>query len=425
MSDDFSDPVKEVQTFDMVELEKDTTGVRNFLIHNMSSKGLIFIFIVFIFFENLYIFIGTRLPSNYNTTTVSYPLSQEYSNNEATAKIFLEPLSPSHQIISMTGVITRHSTKARVSDLLILNGFYDRLKGNSIVKRIQLKDSNRNYTFEPGFEESSKFYILQDMITSEFDGLNISLVFKTDFHNVRGFKFSYTYADPNLSKFMNTMKLLLSSCALYALIGFLISLRNTVKFCTIQIFCIFLGIAAFVSTNPLSVLINKNSINELSPFLCSLLMFVFRFFVLYLIDSILNNRESIKSKFSMVYIPFLILYFILEMEVSSNLYHFTSEKDSSSDLSFTEKLLISYHLVFCLFVLSLLIHLYLKTDGKDHFKVIVYSTFILPAVATTLITEVFLASTKATHTASIQLMVYVSTHVLVSIVFLFLHHTIC
>ena len=70
-----------------VEIERSSKGMAAAFIENASYTSLLLTFLCFAVFQSAYVYTGMRSPSLINTTTVRYPLTQEYSNRAATAKI--------------------------------------------------------------------------------------------------------------------------------------------------------------------------------------------------------------------------------------------------------------------------------------------------------------------------------------------------
>lgn len=410
-----------------VEFENDATVQSNSFIDNISYDSVIFIFIIFIIFNSIYVYSGTYFPSSFNQTSIYYPLIQDYSNDIATVNILLEPLHVFHKFINMDGKAIRHSTKYPIENNLILDGKLIHLKDGLVVDESTIQPHNITSYFQIGVEKSSQFHVFKQPIYSSFNGLNISLVFKSGFYNIRGFEFTYTFSDTaKYNSLINTKKLILSSTACYALIGFIFCLKGN-SLSTNDIFAIILGITAVLAPNPLALIANNKFISFLSILLPTVFFTVFRSYQVNIVISILNRKNRFSQQLTSICLIIIIFYGVCEFCNSSNkIYSFMSD---SHELTPFELTVIFMHMLYAATLcFSFGYNFYstsqFSTDNKWHFKSAVYGIFSLVTTASMLATEVVLPISGFSNDSEMGTDLYISSHIFASIVFMFLIHPV-
>lgn len=420
-----SDTIRLNTELNNVDFEDDTSSPRRMFIENIKYDSVIFVFIIFTLFNSIYTYAGICSPSPFNTTSLYYPLVQNYSNDEASVIIHLEPLHIFHRFINMNGKALRHSTKYPVENILNLKGKITYLKDGSAVDEKEIVETNLTHNFNIGVDKSSGFHIFNQPIYSTFNALNISLIFKTGFYNIRGFEFTYTFLDPSAyNSISNSVKLILSSSACYALITFIFVSKKH-KLTNFQFFSIILGIAATLAPNPLTLFANNQFISFLSIFFPVVFLLIFRVFQVYINVSIYYHSDKFPQKITLISLAFLAIYEICEFCVSN--YRNNLFLSNPNKLTGMEKLLIALHVFYCIANCFTFGYFFVKTfDSADlwHFKSCVYGIFSIATSITTLVTEVVLPINNLSSDTTMRINLYLASHIFANIVFLFFHHTV-
>lgn len=422
-----SDTIQLNDDLNNVELENDITIPRKLFIENISYDTTIFIFIIFILFNSIYVYAGTYYPSSINTTTIYYPLVQDYANDIATVKILLEPLNVLHKFIIMDGKTIRHSTKYPIEDSLVINGKIIYLKDGLAVSENTMQEMNITNRFKIDDERSSVFRVLSQPIYSNFNGLNISLVLQAGFYNIRGFEFTYTFSDTtSYNSLSNTGKLILSSTACYALIGFIFCLKR--EFLTThEIYTLILGITAALAPNPLSLLTSNKLVSFLSVFLPIVFLTVYRSFQIFISISILNRKNRFSQNLFTICFGIVIFYEICEFCVSNS--RDVNIPSNSNELTSLDIIVIMNHILYSIIICTSFGYSFYCTsqyaiDKIWHFKSAVYGIFSLATAAATLVAEVVIPINGNSNDSQMELYLYLSSHIFASIAILFLHHPV-
>jgi hypothetical protein len=384
--------------FAEVDLENDGDRYRLTFIEKASYKSLLSAFIAFILFESAYIYAAANIDLSPATTTLDHPLTQAYNNRMADIRIGIDSLVPANQYIRLTGALLRHSVLRDWNGTILVNASAECADGAVL----RTPRANLSYAFQKSDDVSSSISILNIPI-KEFNAIALNVTFETDLFFCKGFRFTYSFADPTVARFENTARTLLSGCALYSFVAYIASLRAASK-SSLQIAAIAVGAAAVLSPNPLALFLPAGFAPWLAPVLAALFLAVFRWFVLYLIDSTVHESGALLTRWALAYGPLVAAYAAAEV---------------AAVFGAGRRLLGALHTAFAVAVLALLTGAFLSTDRLAHFRIVCFGVFVLAAVLATLASEVAAPAFGFKRTQLRSLLLYQATHVFAVIVFLF------
>jgi hypothetical protein len=395
--------------FQSVDFEKRADLQPITFIDKTTSKSILFTFLTFLLFVSAYVYTAFHSPSVSKTTTTHYPLTQAYNNRMADVKIRLSPLNPDHRFIRFRAALKRHGIVRELTDFVIVNTSLEFYSGDVKLNSYEGQHIQFRYSFKSGSEISNQLLLFDRQITN-FDGLNIAATFQADLFFCKGFELSYSYADPSLVKFRNTIRVVLCLSAAYTFAGFVFSLKSE-RPSQFQFASIILGVATVFATNPIGLLLPGSWDSLIEIFTIPLFLGTFRWFVFFLLDSSIHDDDTLFKSWSRFYIPFIVIYSFLEMLAGLQPRPFISTA------------LAAFHEVYTGATIVLLGAAFLLTVDQVHFRVVAFSPFILTTTVMTVISEVLLPRFALAKESSLPLLLYLATHIFTSIVFLFFHHT--
>lgn len=441
------------EELDIVDYEKESTEHFS-IFSNSQVKTLLLSLLFYFILEGSYVFTAVKSPPYVNTTTFFYPITHDESPTAADVFVHVEKLTNLHKFFRMDGVVVRRFLNNSASDPLEIFSAINYEKNGKITRSINTSKTGKplRYTckFEHGAEFSNRFLIINEPIHN-FDSLNISLLINsTNFESskVTGFNFRYSFAQPNLLKYANSIKIIFTISSLVVFIDYVRSLysknktifeQNSSSNYIFSTLLLSLGFTAIFALNPLEIVyfwlnINRSVVYEgilykiltaLSPILFSLFMTIFKLFTYYLIDTTIHNSEDIDKQWAMFYGIFIIFFEIIETLAglqNSDIYKNIIKTGSLSldgyvNLTLLDRILMTLQLVYCITTLLLLAYSYRVSNKNNKMKFISYGLFIFLSLIMTLSSEVFLSSLKVTKHTSISLLFYQTAHILSSIIF--------
>jgi hypothetical protein len=402
-----------------VDLEQEADLFPVVFIDKASYKAVLWTFLTFLFFESAYVYTGLHTPSLVNVTTIDYPLVQEYNNRMADVKLRIAPLSTLQRFLRLDAALARHSAFRAYSDGIVVNSSISySAKGQRLDSHVSPRQ-NHKYHFSQGADVSNYINIFFTKVTN-FDAIELSITFEADLFFCKGFKLTYSFADPSLARFKNAIRVVLAGSAAYTFVGFLICLKSGSS--NFQRTTIVLGVAAVCATNPLGMLLPRGVDDVVAPLTVAVFMAVFRWFVFHLVDSLVREDDAIFKGRAFIYIPALIAYAVIE-SAAGVLGSGGVNTDGTRSVSIFDGLLFYCHVGYCAVGLVGLAHAYVATVDAAHFKVVSFGAFILVTVVMTLVSEVFWRRVDVTKGSSLPLLLYQSTHILAAIVFIFFQHS--
>lgn len=406
-----------------IEQSSDDTGTAPF-IDSTTYTNLIITFLFYLIFQATYIFTGLNSPRMINKTEVFYPLTQEFSNNVANLRLMIKPIVPENRFLHIEACFARFSVAKKEEPLIKYNMTLKQISNNKVINEESTEQKSLSVKFFVAKEESNTI-VLIDKPTKDFDTYNISVDFYSDdFHNIKGFKFLYTFADPNLSGYLTKARLLLSFCSLFGFICFMICIKVGM-ISTFQTYSLILGILATLSTNPFSALFNIPIISKLDSIYMIVFLSFFRFYILSFLDSVLYLKEQNSNKRKISYIVFLCLYGLVELYSTAqfNIEIMNNNSEISIYPTLVEHILLVFHLTYAIVTLFMFIFAVKETFDVIRFKTIAYGLFIVATGVITVYYEAISFHDRAIRGTAAQLLIYHSSYILASIVFLFYQHT--
>ena len=446
---------------DEVDYEKESMEHISIL-KSSQCKTLFVSFLFFILLEGSYVYTAVKSPSYVNTTTFFYPITHDLSDTAADVFVHLERLLRMHEFFRMDGVVVRKYLNNSASDPLEISSEISYGKNDKIVKVVNSSTNGHpfRYTckFDHGSELSNRFIVINEPIR-DFDSVNISLLINsTNFKplKVSGFSFRYTFAQPNLRKYTNSIRSIFAICTLFVFVDYFYSdnraiftrnsnRENTNSNYIFPAVLAFLGFMAFLSLNPIELIyhyatsnspyasdgIIYNILTKLSPILTSLFMTVFKLFTYCLIDTTIHNSQEIDKNWAIFYGGFILIFEIVEACAGlpnadiykSILKNGTYSLDGHVHLTIFERLISYLQLIYCITTLLLLAYSFRVSSNQNKVKFTSYALFISLSLCMTLGSEVFLSSLGVTKNTSISFLFYQTSHLLSTILFLYFQDT--
>jgi hypothetical protein len=382
------------EQFSDVELE---TGLeQSHPARKLSPYGsLLLTFLSFALFESAYVYAGIQSPTLTNTTIMDYPLPHEYTSRTTEIKIRLEPFTPHHRFLSIFTALTRFSTIAAHTHFLNVTQTVQLFQADQLLDTFESGMADAKVAFVPGTDVSSELAMFSTRVTN-FDAVAVTMLLEGNFSACRGLQFRYTFANPNLSRFFSSIRLILAGCALYAFVAFLVCVRCQIAsgmgFATAA-----LGAAAVLATNPAGVFWPE--VNFLNGVLMSVFLTFFRFFSLLIVRSIAQHPKGV-TIFAMALI---VAYGFVE------------------GLGRAGNVVVALHCCYGGLMLGLLAYSHRSAaDEKEEFRAVQFGLFIVVTIGMTLFTEVAVRGDDSSR----SLLMYHSSHILSAIVFLFFQHAV-
>jgi hypothetical protein len=174
---------------------------------------------------------------------------------------------------------------------------------------------------------------------------------------------------------------------------------------------IVLGVATVLAVNPIEVFFPRLLPGIFTSIASASFLAFFRLFTIYVLDSILHASEAFFTPWTFFYAPLIIVYACVE--------GFADITHAHGRIADGLCLL---HLIYCFGTLVFLAYAFTVSLGLAHFKIAVFSLFLLPPIGATLLTEIFM-KWVGTGYVSFSLMVYQSFHIVSAIAILFFLHS--
>lgn len=452
------------EELDSVDYERESTNYFS-IFKSSQCKTLFFSFLFFFLLEGSYVYTAVKSPPYVNTTTFFYPITHDISETAADVFVHLEKIERLHEFFRMDGAVVRKFLNNSASDPLEISSEISYARNDKLVRVVNSSQKGRplRYTckFDHGAEISNRFLVLNEPIR-DFDSINISLLINsTNFKplKVSGFSFRYSFAQPNLQKYTNSIRFIFLISTLFVLGDYIYSFysnnrtifarsvnrENSNSNYIFPALIALLGIMAFLSLNPIELLYTYVTssdpyatdatiykvLTSLSPILLSLYMTVFKLFTYCLIDTTIHNKQEIDKNWALLYGIFILLIEIIETcaglpnadiykSIIKNGY---SSLDDDVHLTIFERFNPILQLIYCVTTLLLLAYSYRVSKEENKMKFISYALFILLSLFMTFISEVFLSSLQITKNTSISFLFYHTSHLISTILFLYFQDT--
>jgi hypothetical protein len=366
-----------------------------------SWRSFLLTFLAFVAVQSVFCWADFASPPSPYSAVEHYPLFQDYSNRTSRVSVAVAHLTPAHGFVIISAALTRYLTAPHLSSPIAISANITLLRKGRVVRAAGRQIGSVNVTFPPGVNLSNLFHLLSIDVT-DFDSINVSAVFETDFHYCKGFLFQYQSENPNAKPVPGCARLSLSACALYGLVGYLWCITRGLS-STQRLESWALAVTACFAANPIGVL--YESLDFLSPLTAVVFLSCHRLAVLSVLgDNQRLNRKIVASADAL----FVAVYAIVEWHARK-----WPEK--------FEQVLGACHAAYALVVIGLAAYAARQSGSTRYFTVMAHVAFVLVTVGLTLFSELYLSqSGSGNH----SLLLYLSSHVLTSVIFLFLQSSL-
>jgi hypothetical protein len=360
--------------------------------------SLLAMFLSFALVQSGFWYGAYKVPSLHNSTTLTYPLTQEFANRFADVRIRIDGLTKGHQFISLRLSLTRPSGAGPLSHLFDVNQTTELYHGPELSNR-RSWNMKRRIMFSEGATVSNEV-VLDRIAIRTIDAVNITLRAQTDFIQTKDLQFRYTFADPNAVALVGTLRLVLASCALYAVISWFTCRCLDILSAGHPSLTI-LAVMTTVATNPIALFVPSFDRFSVIPRIGFLS--VYRFFVL----SVLRGGPEALGETALTGAALLaIIYAGLEaLAILTQTFSTVFETP-----------LTICHIGYAVLVVGLLAHALTAHAGVRRVQEAATAVFAVIAAAATILSEVLFR----TEASTLPLLLCQSSHVLSAVVFLFL-----
>jgi hypothetical protein len=372
-------------------------------VSSSSWSSLLPAFLLFASFEGIALWAALRAPLQVTSTTLYHPISQDYLEEGVWANATIAPGNRKSDLISIFVSIARYSLFDSLERSANITGIYGFFLNDGIVYAPRKRRFvNESIVFEIGGQFSKELNIFNGY-TKDFDSMNISVLFRTDFHGLSGFRFVCTY--PDSAVFPNAVRIGLSVCALYGLLGFVACMRKGI-YRPGQGVLVLLATAAVLAPNPISIVVPSLDFFTV-PLKVSFLM-IYRSMTLGMICDRIGYSGTASD---VVESGIVLCYLVLESWVGLG---FPAEELGASLLS-------GFHVIYAVMIFGLVLWAVKASSEHLRLQVIGHGVLLVICAAMAVVSEVILGEAKSDSTKS--LLLYLGSHVLSSIVFLFLQYS--
>lgn len=331
-----------------VELDSDAGSTSYFFIDNISKPSLAATYAIFFVFISMHIFASIRAPNVIGKKDELFLLNKTEENVSMDVDITLSKLSVQHKFIDVNGSIIRKSKgEVKVQEVDISKRVLY-LKNYELVQSEGLSSNLLSLHYLPENNLSSSFHVHDTKIT-DFDCLQIKMTFKTDFKDIKGFLFHWTYSNPSAQKYSRAARFLMSFLIGYMLVMFSLYLTIDSDRFT-QVFCLVLGVAGISASNPLSLIMPKEYILVTDAIFIAVFNAIFRMFLISQFEIYRSQKNTPMKLFTIISGVLFLLYAIVEaMAIYDRSKLLENAKEEIFITLFTEKVLAIVHVVFIVF----------------------------------------------------------------------------
>jgi hypothetical protein len=358
-------------------------------------RPVVITFVSFLIFQSTFVYAAFKYPSLVNTTVIASPITPDYTRRLAEVKIRIDSLTPLHQFVSIAARLTRSAPVQSASVFVNVNKTIEYWNDQKMLDRQKTLNDVMPISFPWGVRLSTKMTMLDTRI-QDFTAVNVSIRAATDLANSVNFLFKYSFADQNIDNVMATIRLVLSGCSLYAFLGFLYCLKDQGYFRFMWI-SLLSGISAIFATNPFGVF-NPRFV-YLNDVTNSIFLTFYRTFCILLLQSTIHKTAEAAKTWTRTIIPLVVVYGFVE--------------------GLANKVVQWLHIGYLALICALLVYGARGAVDVDRFQLNAFGSFMAVTCVMAIIAEVWMKDAAS----SLSLLLYQSSHVLASIVFLFLQQS--
>jgi len=406
-------------TFSKVEIGKSYNASRGYMLEFSSIIGIILCVIYYALFGCLYLYVGGKCPETINKTSNIFYVKEMNQDVYQNVAIKIAPLSPLNKVLSMKFSFVRNEAASKHTLHVETNGSCMFYGNNSIAIPIHYKGELNFDDYDKNSDDQELFNILG----SDYLYGNLNLSFKASMTDLMGIRFEYSFGNVSVQKLINSVKLVLFVCSIYGIISYSSSLCGS-NMTQGSFITILLGIFSAISLNPASLIMSFNSSSPKVDMICGLsFMFFFRFYCLYVLISCFKNSFRLSTLPLIACLVYAFAYtsleFYVHMNDNPNMLYFFLGPDIGTSVYDTA--LSYFHVCHCALFIIMMIVLIIISKGPQLFRSVSYSIFILFTLAGIIAPKFFFEKKPCFNNSIFPSLVYITSHTLASIVFLFFH----
>ena len=346
--------MKNVNSFSHVKIEENFNLRSNTKSINFSYFNIIICILLYSIFQLGYLYTGGRLPNYINTTTFYYPFTEKIDYKLFNIEFLLSPIEISNRFINLDFGFVRLQNEKSTNLTISMNSNIKYKSNNFDI----ISYENFSNTYNLNFLEFDHISNLNSLLSKFSENissisLNLTFSFSTDIL-LKGIKFPYSYGNSYVYNYLETIRIVFFSAAIYSIFSLIIFIKPHLTF-QYQIILYFLAFTTLIALNPLHILLKINN-NFYNLLFISIYQFSFRFFSIYILLFFQNNQFSLTNLSIIKIILFISFYtfieFLVQNNYNNNNYNFFYEPINNN--SQIEQLLTILHLIYCLIIFYLI-----------------------------------------------------------------------
>ena len=411
--------MKNVNSFSHVKIEENFNLRSNTKSINFSYFNIIICILLYSIFQLGYLYTGGRLPNYINTTTFYYPFTEKIDYKLFNIEFLLSPIEISNRFINLDFGFVRLQNEKSTNLTISMNSNIKYKSNNFDI----ISYENFSNTYNLNFLEFDHISNLNSLLSKFSENissisLNLTFSFSTDIL-LKGIKFPYSYGNSYVYNYLETIRIVFFSAAIYSIFSLIIFIKPHLTF-QYQIILYFLAFTTLIALNPLHILLKIN--NKFYDLLfISIYQFSFRFFSIYILLFFQNNQFSLTNLSIIKIILFISFYtfieFLVQNNYNNNNYNFFYEPINNN--SQIEQLLTILHLIYCLIIFYLIFYTFLLKQNQYYIQSLIYSFFILVSISGLISSKFFFEKAPAFNYSSFPSIIYITSSLITSIMFLF------
>jgi hypothetical protein len=220
------------------------------------------------------------------------PLEEGDPNASVEVDIVLSQLDVMHRILEINCTLIRHRPAVHAVHLelvVFVKAIF--LLNSSVRSSVKSRPDRLSVSFAEDTRRSFPFSILRKEVIG-FDSLQLKLTMLSNFNQIDGLLFSWSFANPAAAKCFRAVRLLLSLLIAYMLIIYVSFLTSDDPDFFTQIFCIVLGVFGVLAANPISALPGSGAPNILDHLLAAVYAAALRLFFILQLDMIRTGAAA-------------------------------------------------------------------------------------------------------------------------------------
>ena len=364
-------------------------------------------------------FAAISSPQLFSSKDEFFPLNTTNINDSIDVDITLSQLVPLHRFIHVNGsFISRNMEQSNVP--VTINTKISYLYNFTVIQNEKKDTIDTQLVFNSYSNESTSFEILNKEVVG-FDSIQLKLTVKSNYENVAGFKFHWSFNNPSAVKYSKTAKFIMSILLGYMLLVFCFYLKFDSDRFT-QIFCIIFGIAGVLAPNPFSYILGYDSTYILDVALGAIFVALYRMFILSQLQLIRINSQRINQGFMVFSSIFFILYGLTDTIASYQRAELvSSSKYIVNEILQSEKVSFVFNIIYILISIIFLVSAYFNSEIISR-KFFFFACVVFVSCMATVVAQILLLFVpEAMFSVAPQLFLYANYMTCASFSLYFLH----